>query len=125
MGNPLLILATTVVFQGKYSLTIFPFFIWTFILICFTLKSFGSAVKPVYNGHSQNGHELVFKINYRLKCIILQGEHYTILLIFIKLPFLIKIFVLAIFEWQFYTFTQVLLYFISSQAVNSMHIKCE
>ena len=36
-------------------------------------------------------------------CIILQGEHSAILLTFIKLPFVIKIFVLSIFEWLFYT----------------------
>ena len=32
-----------------------------------------------------------------------QGEHSAILLTFIKLPFVIKIFVLSIFEWPFYT----------------------
>ena len=38
-------------------------------------------------------------------------EHSAILSTFIKLPFVIKIFVLSIFEWLFYTcFTQVLLY---------------
>ena len=31
-----------------------------------------------------------------------QGEHSEILLTFIKLPFVIKIFVLSIFEWPFY-----------------------
>ena len=30
-------------------------------------------------------------------------EHSAILLTFIKLPFVIKIFVLSIFEWPFYT----------------------
>ena len=34
---------------------------------------------------------------------MIQGEHSAILLIFIKLPFVIKIFVLSIFEWPFYT----------------------
>ena len=32
-------------------------------------------------------------------CIMLQGEHSAILSIFIKLPSVIKIFVLSIFEW--------------------------
>ena len=42
---------------------------------------------------------------------MLQGEHSVILLTFIKLPFVIKIFVLSIFEWPFYTdFTVFLLY---------------
>ena len=37
-------------------------------------------------------------------------EHSAILLTFIKLPFVIKIFVLSIFEWPFYTgFTVFLL----------------
>ena len=34
---------------------------------------------------------------------MLQGEHSAILSAFIKLPFVIKIFVLSIFEWVFYT----------------------
>ena len=34
---------------------------------------------------------------------MLEGEHYSILLTFIKLPFVIKVFVLSIFEWPFYT----------------------
>ena len=34
---------------------------------------------------------------------MLQGEHSAILLTFIKLPFVIKILVLSIFEWPFYT----------------------
>ena len=32
-----------------------------------------------------------------------QGEHFAILSTFIKLPFVIKTFVLSIFEWPFYT----------------------
>ena len=34
---------------------------------------------------------------------MLKGEHSAKLLTFIKLPFVIKIFVLSIFEWPFYT----------------------
>ena len=34
---------------------------------------------------------------------MLQGENSAVLLTFIKLPFVIKIFVLSIFEWPFYT----------------------
>ena len=33
---------------------------------------------------------------------MLQGEHSAILVTFIKLPFVIKIFVLSIFEWPCY-----------------------
>ena len=40
---------------------------------------------------------------------MLQGEHSAILSTFIKLPFVMKMFVLSIFEWPF-NFTQVLLY---------------
>ena len=36
-------------------------------------------------------------------CRMLQGEHSAILWTFIKLPFVIKIFILSIFEWPFYT----------------------
>ena len=36
-------------------------------------------------------------------CRLLKGEHSAILLTFIKLPFVIKIFVLSIYEWSFYT----------------------
>ena len=36
-------------------------------------------------------------------CRIFQGEHSAILSSFIKLPFVIKIFVVSIFEWPFYT----------------------
>ena len=32
-----------------------------------------------------------------------QGEHSAILSAFIKLPFVIKIFVVSVFEWPFYT----------------------
>ena len=36
-------------------------------------------------------------------CRMLQGEHSATLSTFIKLPFVIKIIVLSIFEWLFYT----------------------
>ena len=36
-------------------------------------------------------------------CRMLHGEHSAILWTFIKLPIVIKIFVLSIFEWPFYT----------------------
>ena len=61
------------------------------------------------NSHSQKDQKLVFKAIYRLYnagqkyCRMLQGEHSAILSTFIKLLFVIKIFVLSIFEWPFYT----------------------
>ena len=36
-------------------------------------------------------------------CRMLQGKHSAILSTFIKLPFVIKTFVLSFFEWQIYT----------------------
>ena len=36
-------------------------------------------------------------------CRMLQREHFATLSTFIKLPFVIKMFVLSIFEWPFYT----------------------
>ena len=45
---------------------------------------------------------------------MLQGEHSAILSTFIKLPFVIKIFVVSIFDWPFYTgFTVVTWLFLS------------
>ena len=66
-------------------------------------------VKPVTNGHSQKDQKLVFKLktNYRLTQVKSIAEcskgHSAILSTFIKLPFVIKIYVLSIFEWPFYT----------------------
>ena len=69
--------------------------------------------------------KMVFKTDYRLMqvksiaecsliagqkyCRRLQREHSAILLTFIKLPVVIKTFVLSIFEWPFYTGFTVLL----------------
>ena len=45
-----------------------------------------------------------FSLNADQKyCRILQMEHYAIHLTFLKLPFVIKIFDLSIFDWSFYT----------------------
>ena len=44
----------------------------------------------MYNSHSPKDQKFVFKTNYRLMQVI-------------KLPIGIKIFVLSIFEWPFYT----------------------
>ena len=59
-------------------------------------------VNPVLIGHSQkekNGFQDQLSLNAGQKyCRMLQGEHSAILSTFIKLPFVIKIFVLSIFE---------------------------
>ena len=64
-------------------------------------------VESVLCSHSKSRPKLVFKTNYRLmqvksiaECF---GEHSAILLTFIKLLFVINIFVLSIFEWPFMT----------------------
>ena len=60
----------------------------------------------MYNCHSQKCLKLVFKTNYclmQVKSIAECSEHSAILSTFFKLPFVIKIFVLSIFEWPFYT----------------------
>ena len=46
---------------------------------------------------------MVFKTNYRLMQVKSIAEHSALLSTFIKLPIVIKIFVLSIFEWPFYT----------------------
>ena len=52
----------------------------------------------------KNGFQDQLSLNAGKKyCRMLQGEHSAILLTFIKLPFVIKIFVLSVFEWPFYT----------------------
>ena len=53
---------------------------------------------------TKNGFQYQITLNAGQKyCRMLQGEHSALLLTFIKLPFVIKIFVLSIFEWPFYT----------------------
>ena len=65
-------------------------------------------VNPVYKVHSQKipkigfQYQLLFNAGQKY-CRMLQGEHSAILSTFIKLPFVIKIFVLSIFERPFYT----------------------
>ena len=64
-----------------------------------------STVKPVLSGHSKRRPKLVFRTDYRLMQVksIAGWEHYAILSTFIKLSFVIKIFVLSIVEWPLKT----------------------
>ena len=55
-----------------------------------------TTVKPVYSGHSK-GPKIGFKD--QLSLYTGQGEHSASLETFIKLPFIINIFVLSSFEW--------------------------
>ena len=52
----------------------------------------------------KNGFQDLLSLNAGQKyCRMPQGEHFAILLTFIKSPYVIKIFVLSIFEWPFKT----------------------
>ena len=67
-----------------------------------------NTVKQVLSGHSKRRLQIGFQGRLSLNagqkyCRMLQGEHSAILLTFIKLPFVIKIFVLSIFEWPLKT----------------------
>ena len=59
---------------------------------------------------TENGFQDQLSLNAGQKyCRMLQGEHSAILSTFIKLPFVMKIFILSIFEWPFYTgFTRLI-----------------
>ena len=69
-----------------------------------------STVKPVYvikrqlSKRPKIGFQGQLSLNAGQKyCRMLRGEHSAILSTFIKLSFVIKIFVLSIFEWPFHT----------------------
>ena len=71
------------------------------------IKELHSTVKPVLSGHSKkkkSGFQDRLSLNAGQKyCRILQGEHSAILSTFIKVPFVINILVLSIFEWPLKT----------------------
>ena len=69
-----------------------------------------NCVKRPLSKRPQIGFQDQLSLNAGQKyCRMLQGEHSEILLTFIKLPPVIKIFVLSIFEWPFYTGFTVLI----------------
>ena len=80
--------------------------------VCFHDKIDSEVLLNIYNSHrkyckicvkrSQKDLKLVSKTNYSLMQVK-SREHSAILWTFIKLPFVLKIFVLSIFEWPFYT----------------------
>ena len=64
--------------------------------------------KTCLKGPLSKRHKIVFQDRLSLKagqkyCRMLQGEHSAILSTFSKLPFVIKTFVLSIFEWPLKT----------------------
>ena len=62
-------------------------------------------VKLVLSDHSKRKHKSVSKTDYRLMQVksIAECSNSAIFTTFIKLPFVIKIFVLSIFEWPLKT----------------------
>ena len=63
-----------------------------------------TCVKRPLSKRQKNGSLDQLSLNAGQKyCRMLQGEHSALLWTFIKLPFVIKIFILSIFEWPFYT----------------------
>ena len=63
-----------------------------------------TCVKQPLSNRPKIGFQDQLSLNENQKyCRMLQGEHSAILFTFIKLPIFIKIFVLSIFEWPFYT----------------------
>ena len=65
-------------------------------------------VKPVLSGHSKTRPKIVFQDQFLLNagqkyCRMLHGEPSAVISIFIKLPFVMKIFVLSIIEWPLKT----------------------
>ena len=74
-----------------------------------------STVKPVLSGHSKRRQKIGFQDQLSLNagqkyCRMIKGEHSAILSTCIKLPSVIKIFVLSIFEWPLKTGFTVCLY---------------
>ena len=63
-----------------------------------------TCVKRPLSKRPKNGFQDRLLLNAGQKyCKMLQREHSAILSTFIKLPFVVKTFVLSIFEWSFYT----------------------
>ena len=68
------------------------------------IKYSKNCVKRSLSNRLQIGFQDQLLLNAGQKyCRMLKGEHSAILSNFIKPPFVIKIFVLSIFEWPFYT----------------------
>ena len=74
------------------------------------MQEFSCTVKPVLSGHSKRRPKIGFQDGSSLNS---DQKYCRMLLTFIKLPFVIKIFVLSIFEWP--QIRQVLLYNTLSQ----------
>ena len=77
--------------------------VWSVIQV-FLHKYSKTCVKGLLSKRLKIGFQDQLLLNAGQKYFrMLQGEHSAILLTFIKLPFVIKIFLSSIFEWPFYT----------------------
>ena len=93
--------------QGEHSAILLTFIKLPFVIKIFVLSIF--CVKRPLSKRLKIGFQDQLSLNAgQMYCRILQGEHSAIVLTFIKLPFVIKIFVLSIFEWPLYTGLTVL-----------------
>ena len=73
-------------------------------IVVLNLSYSKTCVKQPLSKRQKNVFQDQLSLNASQKyCRMLRGEHSAKLATFIKLPFVIKIFVLSIFEWQFYT----------------------
>ena len=73
-----------------------------------TMRLSMSTIKPVLSGRSKGRPKIGFQDRLPLNvgqkyCRIFQWEHSAMLLTFIKLPFIIKVFVLSNLSWPFKT----------------------
>ena len=74
------------------------------IYLVISLKYSETCVKRSLLKRPKISFQTKFSLNAGQKYYrMLQGEHSVILSTFIQLPFVIKIFVLSIFEWPFYS----------------------
>ena len=91
--------------------TIILFFVQNYTVLHTIQSQLFYTVKPPLSKRSKIGFQDQLSLNAGQKhCRMLQGEHSAILSTFIKLPFVIKIFVLSIFKWPFYAgFTELTL----------------
>ena len=81
--------------MAQYLLTLFMLNIWMYS------KTY---VKRPLSKRQKIGYQDQSSLNAgQMYCRMLQGEHSAILWTFIKLSFVIKIFILPIFYWLFYT----------------------
>ena len=81
-----------------------PFVIGVFVLSIFEWPFYARLTVMCKTATPQKDRKLFFKTNYRLMQVkniaeCSKGEHSAILSTFIKLPFVMKIFILSIFEW--------------------------